>query len=48
MIQPTLEAEKAHLAGLLETIRRCVFLGRCVFLEASVWKNELPFCRRLG
>jgi hypothetical protein len=43
MIQPALEAEKAHLAGLLETIQRCVF-----FLEASNWKHELLFGRRPG
>jgi hypothetical protein len=32
MIQPALEAEKAHLAGLLETIQRCVFF-RSIQLE---------------
>ena len=37
MISPALEAEKAHLAGLLEAIQRCVY-----FLEASDRKHQWP------
>lgn len=37
MVSPTLEAEKAHLAGLLEAIQRCVY-----FLEASDQKHQWP------
>ncbi|CAK0752115.1 DUF86 domain-containing protein [Gammaproteobacteria bacterium] len=37
MISPVLEAERAHLAGLLEAIQRCVF-----FLEASDRKQSWP------
>ena len=37
MIRPALEAERAHLAGLLEAIQRCVY-----FLEASGRKHTWP------
>ena len=37
MSRPALEAERAHLAGLLDAIQRCVY-----FLEASDRKLEWP------
>jgi hypothetical protein len=37
MNRPVLEAERAHLAGLLEAIQRCVY-----FLEASDRKHAWP------